>query len=90
MKRLLMTGAAALAIAAFGTGAYAVDVTNHDQQAHQVTTIIDGGMATLIEIPAGQTMTGVCEECSLVLGDQSVEVSGTQRASIKDGKVTVQ
>lgn len=90
MTRLLMAGAAALAIAAFSTGSYAVDLTNEDQQAYQVTTIMDGGMAKLIDVPAGQTVKGICEECSLLLGDQSVEASGAQQASIKDGKVKVQ
>lgn len=90
MTRFLLAGAAALAIAVSSTGSYAVDLTNEDQQNYQVTTIMDGGMATLIDVPAGQTVKGICEECSLILGEQSLEVSGAQQASIKDGKVKVQ
>lgn len=90
MTRFLLAGAAVLAIAVSSTGSYAVDLTNEDQQVHQVTTVIDGGMATLIDVPAGQTVKGICEECSLILGEQSLEVSGAQQASIKDGKVKVQ
>ena len=98
MTRYLMAGAAALAIAAFSTGSYAVDITNEDSQTHHVTTIGDGGFAAEHEILAGQTIKGICEECTLVLAkdlkiltdEPAANASGNQQASIKDGKFKVQ
>lgn len=91
MKRTPMTGAAALASTFAAASGHAVDITSHDQEADQPTTIMDGGMSRVFEIPAGQTMTNVCEECSLVLGGQEpVEAAGPQRAEIRDGKVKIQ
>ncbi len=98
MTRYLMAGAAALAIAAFSTGSQAVDVTNEDNQTHYVTTIGDGGFSSQHEILAGQTIKGICEECTLVLAkdlqiltnEPAANAEGSQRASIKDGKIKVQ
>lgn len=98
MTRFLSASAAALAIAAFGTGSYAVDVTNQDTQTHYVTTIGDGGFSQEFEILAGQTIKGICEECTLVLAkdlkiladEPAANASGNQQASIKDGKIKVQ
>lgn len=89
MKRLLMAGAAALALSLPAAG-FAVDVTNQDDKAHQVTVKTDGA-EKLIDVPAGETLKGVCEKCSLSLvGEDGVEAAGDQIAMIKSGKLTIQ
>lgn len=99
MTRFLLAGAAALAIASFGSGAYAVDLTNQDSQGHYVTTFNDDGAWKEFEILAGQTIKDVCDEaCTLVLGkdvkmltDQpSINAHDPQHALIKDGKFMIQ
>lgn len=99
MTRFLMAGAAALAMAAFSTGSYAVDLTNKDSQSYYVTTFNDDGGWKEFQIGAGETIKGVCgEACMLVLGKDvkmltnqpSLSAHDPQHALIKDGKITVQ
>jgi len=89
MKRILAAGAAALALT-LSTGAFAVDVVNQDTEAHQLSVIVNGA-ESLVDVPAGATLAGVCEQCALSLdGEESYDVAGGQTAMIKDGKLSIQ
>ncbi len=89
MKRVLTAGATALALT-LSTGAFAVDVVNQDAEAHQLTVSING-TETEVDVPAGATLKGVCEQCALSLdGEELYEAAGEQVAMIKDGKLKIQ
>ena len=90
MNRMLMAGAAAIALTIAGAGSGAVDLVNHDERAYQLQVNIDGN-ETLVFVPAGETVTGICERCSLSLdGEDSVDATGDQVATIRNGKLAVQ
>jgi hypothetical protein len=90
MKRTLLAGAAALALATLSSGAHAVDVVNHDQMVHELQITIDWKDAVL-EVPAGQTLKDICEKCSLSLdGEESFDLSGDQVAMIRNGKLKIE
>lgn len=89
MKRILMAGAAALALS-LPTGAFAVDVINEDAEAHQLSVTINGA-ESLVDVPAGSTLKSVCEQCSLSLdGEETFDAAGDQTAMIKNGKLKIQ
>lgn len=103
MKRILMAGVAAIAFT-LPTAAFAVDVTNQDNQTHWITTFTaedgkEAGDGLDFEILAGQTLKGICNEsCLMVLGKDvtmqadlpSLTVHDPQHAYIKDGQFKVQ
>jgi len=92
MKYLLLAGAAALAVAAAGFPAQAVDVVNEDPGTHEVfVSKGESDEATMIELLPGNTAKGVCDRCTLDIGQggETVQAEGNQIAVIKDGKLLI-
>lgn len=90
MKRALSTVLSALTIIVAGGVCRAVDVENQDERPYQLQVNIDGN-EILIAVPAGETVTGICERCSLSLdGEDSFDAAGDQVATIRDGKLRIQ
>jgi hypothetical protein len=90
MIRMLTAGAVAIVLTVAGVDAKAVDIANEDEQPYQLQVNIDGD-EKVIFVPAGETVTGICEECSLSLdGEDTVDAKGDQVAMIRNGKLTVQ
>ena len=87
MKSLLTVGAVALSVFVLVQPAHAVDISNQDTEDRTVT-VTEGGESSPVEIAAGETVESVCEKCvvSNEAGDK-LELSGEQKAVIKDGKL---
>ncbi len=87
VKHVLLAGAAALALVTGTMAAQAVDVVNEDENTHEIIVETEGNAKT-IEILSGDTLTGICAQCFLSIGDSdAIEVEGEQIAVIKGGKL---
>ncbi len=85
-KTLFVMAAAAIAILPI-TGAFAVDIANQDDVNHVVSIVSNGDLAK-IEVAAGETMTDVCDSCTVQIGDdEPVVAQGEQMVVIIDGKL---
>lgn len=88
MKHFLLSSAAALSLILVTVPAQAVDVSNLDETTF-LLTVDESGTEQTIEIFAGETLEGVCEQCKITTEDgQSLELSGNQVAIIKGGKLS--
>ena len=87
MKSLLTVGAVALSVFLLAGPVHAVDLSNQDTEDRTVT-VTEGGESTPVEIAAGETIESVCEKCTISNeGGDKLELSGEQKAVIKDGKL---
>jgi hypothetical protein len=87
MKSLLTVGAVALSVFLLAEPAHAVDISNQDTEDRTVT-VTEGGESNAVEIAAGETVESVCEKCTISNeGGDKLELSGEQKAVIKDGKL---
>lgn len=76
--------AMAAVVALVASPALAVDLVNEDAVTYEVL-LDDGSEPRLISIAAGETLTKVCDECVLSVGDSSLDAEEIEVAVIKNG-----
>lgn len=68
--------------------AQAVDLVNEDDADH-IVMILENGEETGIAVSAGETITDVCNSCSLSVGDNDpVLAEGDETVVVKNGLMT--
>ncbi|MDH5748940.1 MAG: hypothetical protein OEY85_06490 [Rhodospirillales bacterium] len=88
MMRPITLGFAALLALTPLSGAFAVDVINQDGEDH--TLIISAGETQKeMVIKAGETLTKICESCTIQLNEEEpLEAQEDEVVTIKEGKAS--
>lgn len=69
--------------------ALAVDVINGDAAAREIVVNDDDGESKVMKLAPHQKITGICQSCVVVLGNDSVEATKTDIVKISGGTVSV-
>ena len=69
--------------------AEAVDITNRDRVAREVTINHSDGRSETVKVGAGQKIANVCGDCVVLAATSSVEVKGDATVKIERGEVSI-
>ena len=90
MKTNLKAILAAFLLTAAAIGVSAADLRNEDSKRYEVK-VHDGGTTRNTWIDANTTIASICSSCEVeVVGVGRIRLSGSEKASIKNGKLIKQ
>jgi hypothetical protein len=78
-----------LATTVAATAAQAVELTNRDRTAHEITINHSDGRSETIKVGAGQRIANICSDCVVLAETTSVEVKGDATVKIERGEVSI-
>ena len=90
-RKILVPMVAALAM--MSVSAFAIEVSNDDEQSHMLGMDMENGQAgmAMIEMMPGTMVEGICDNgCTLQLqGGNEIEVKGSEKIVIQEGELMV-
>lgn len=69
--------------------AQAVELTNRDRTAREITINHSDGRSATIKVGAGQRIANICSDCVVLAETTSVEVKGDATVKIERGEVSI-
>jgi|SRR5688572_15836971 hypothetical protein len=89
VRRVHFLWGAIVATTVAAPAAQAVDLTNRDRTAHEITINHSDGRSETIKVGAGQRLTNICSDCVVLAETTSVEAKGKEAVKIERGEVSI-
>lgn len=89
VRRVRFLWGVTVATAVAGPAAQAVELTNRDRTAREITINHSDGRSETIKVGAGQRIANICNDCVVLAETTSVEVKGDATVKIERGEVSI-